>query len=66
VIRWPLLVAGAGVVVGIVVFWFAPLLGAIIVIGAVGGLLVALVPSVTERIASWLSGAGFRRRHWTK
>jgi hypothetical protein len=65
-IRWPVLVALVGVAVSIVVFWFAPLLGAILLIGTVGGLLVAVIPTGTERIASWLSGAGFRRKRWTK
>jgi hypothetical protein len=45
-----------GILVGsLVVFWFAPLLGAIIFIGAAGGLLVAVGPSSAERIARWLS-----------
>jgi hypothetical protein len=45
-----------GILVGsLVVFWFAPLLGAIIFIGSAGGLLVAVVPASAERIARWLS-----------
>ena len=44
----------------IAVFWLlSPLLGAIMMIGAVGGLGWAVVPATIDRIARWLS-VGFR------
>jgi hypothetical protein len=46
---------GAIFVASLVVLWFAPLLGAIMVIGSVGGLLVAVGPASIERVARWLS-----------
>jgi hypothetical protein len=60
--RWPLLVVIAAVVASAVVFWFAPLLGAIMMIGAVGSIGVIVFPAVVDRIAGWLSGAPLRRR----
>ena len=60
--RWPVLVGLAGVAASIVVFWFAPLLGAILLIGTIGGLLIGVAPVAVETIARLLSGAPLRRR----
>jgi hypothetical protein len=46
---------GAILVGSLIVLWFAPLLGAILVIGSAFGLLVAVGPASMERIARWLS-----------
>lgn len=46
---------GAIFVASLVVLWFAPLLGAIMIIGSAGGLLVAVGPASIERVARWLS-----------
>jgi hypothetical protein len=61
--RWALLIALVGVVVGVALFWFAPLLGAIVIIGTVGGLLVGVGPAAIEAIARMLSGFPPRSRH---
>jgi hypothetical protein len=48
------------VVASIAVFWLlSPLLGAIMMCGAVGGLGWAVVPATIDRVARWLS-VGFR------
>jgi hypothetical protein len=59
--RWSLLVVLVAVVASGVVFWFAPLLGAIMMIGSVGALGIVVFPAVVDRIAGWLSGASYRR-----
>jgi hypothetical protein len=46
---------GSLLVGSLVLMWFAPLLGAIVAIGSVGGLLVSVGPASIERIARWLS-----------
>ena len=52
----PVAVAGAATLAGILLLLLGPpLLGAIFVIGGMGGLTVSLLPAVTERIALWLS-----------
>lgn len=38
-----------------VVFWFLPMLGALMMIGAVGGLGVVVLPAALERVSTWLS-----------
>jgi hypothetical protein len=53
---------GRGRLASAVVFWFAPLLGAIMMIGTMGGLLVGVGPSVVEMIARLLSGLPPRGR----
>ncbi len=60
--RWPLLVGLAGVIASVVAFWFAPLLGAILMIGTVSGVLVSVGPAAIDVIARMLSGAPPRRR----
>jgi hypothetical protein len=57
-VGFPLAVA----VVGVVVLWFSPLLGAIILVGAVMALGWLSFPAAVERVAGWLSGAPVRRR----
>jgi hypothetical protein len=50
------IVAGAATLAGIVLLWLGPpLLGAIIVIGGMGGLMVSLLPASTALIPRWLS-----------
>ena len=49
------LVLSVAVVASIVVFWFAPMLGALMLIGTVGGLLVVVTPLAVDRVATWLS-----------
>jgi hypothetical protein len=41
--------------VGVVLLWYAPLLGAIVIIGSVGAMGVIVIPAAIERIARWLS-----------
>jgi hypothetical protein len=54
---------GTMFVVSLVVFWFAPLLGSILIIGSVGALLVTVGPASIERIARWLSVGRGAKRH---
>ena len=49
------IVSAVAFVAGVVLLWFAPLLGAIFIIGSMYGLLVGVVPASTERVARWLS-----------
>jgi hypothetical protein len=43
-------------VAAVAVFWlWSPMLGAIMMIGAVGGLGVTMIPVVIERVTRWLS-----------
>jgi hypothetical protein len=59
--RVALSMTGLFVVASVVVFWlWSPFLGAIMMIGAMMGLLVAVGPTVLEQIARWLT-LGFRR-----
>jgi hypothetical protein len=52
----PIAVTATATIIGVVLLWLGPpLLGAIVVIGGMGGLLAALLPTSTERIARWLS-----------
>jgi hypothetical protein len=60
--RVALIIWFVAAVVSAVVFWFAPLLGAIMMIGVFGGLFFAVLPAVFQRVAELLSGAPFRRR----
>jgi hypothetical protein len=60
--RWPLLMALVGLVTGVVLFWFAPLLGAVVIIGTMGGILVGVGPAAIEAVARMLSGASPRSR----
>ena len=60
--RVALLLVLAGIVTGVVLFWFAPLLGAIVIIGTMGGLLVGIGPAAIEAIARMLSGYSPRSR----
>jgi hypothetical protein len=60
-VRWALFTSGFFVVAAILVFWlWSPFLGAIMMIGAVMGLLLAVGPMVLEQVARWLT-LGFRR-----
>ncbi len=59
--RVALSMTGLFVVASVVVFWLlSPFLGAIMMIGAMIGLLVAVGPTVLEQVARWLT-LGFRR-----
>jgi hypothetical protein len=60
--RWPLLIMLAGVVTGAVLFWFAPLLGAIVIVATMMAVLVVVGPAVFEAIARMLSGVPPWRR----
>ena len=60
--RWALLIMAVGVATGVVLFWFAPLIGALVIIGTMGGILVGVGPAVFESIARMLSGYSPRRR----
>ena len=47
---------GVVLVASIVSFWIlSPLFGAVLMIGAVGGLMWAMVPGLVERFTGWLS-----------
>ena len=49
-------VFGLVVVASVMCFWLlSPLLGAALMIGAVGGLMWAMVPPLVERFTGWLS-----------
>jgi hypothetical protein len=55
-IGFALAICAAAVVASVLVFWlFSPLLGAIIMIGAVGGLMWTMLPASISLIARWLS-----------
>jgi hypothetical protein len=60
--RWTLAIMVVGVATGVVLFWFAPLLGALVIIGTMGGVLVGIGPAAFESIARMLSGYSPRRR----
>src|SRR3954467_5372522 len=48
-------------VASVLVFWFtSPCLGAVMMMGAIGGLGWAMGPAVIDRVATWLS-VGWRR-----
>jgi hypothetical protein len=51
----PLVVTGVALVASAVAFWFAPLLGALMMIGAVMGLVGLMFSVGFERIGHWLS-----------
>jgi hypothetical protein len=53
--RRQLVVLALAVVASVTVFWFAPFLGALMMIGTVGSLLVVVTPVVVGRVVSWLS-----------
>jgi hypothetical protein len=61
-VRAALIIWFVAAVISAVVFWFAPLLGAIMMIGVFGGLFFSVLPALFQRIAELLSGAPFRRR----
>ena len=48
-------VSGAAFVAGVVLLWFAPLGGAILIVGSTYGLLVGVGPASIEQVARWLS-----------
>jgi Flp pilus assembly protein TadB len=51
-----LAICAAAVVASVLVFWLvSPLLGAIIMIGAVGGLMWTMLPASISLVARWLS-----------
>ena len=59
--RVALSITGLFVVASAVVFWlWSPFLGAIIMVGAMMGLLIAVLPNVLEQFSRWLT-LGFRR-----
>jgi hypothetical protein len=60
--RVTLIIWFVAAVISAVVFWFAPLLGAIMMIGVFGGLFFSVLPAAVKRIAELLSGAPLRRR----
>ena len=60
--RWSLVIAVVGIVTGVVLFWFAPLLGAIVIIGTTLGLGVGVGPALFETMARMLSGVPPRSR----
>ena len=53
---WALAIGVAGIVAGVVLFWFAPLLGAIVIIGTTLGVGVGVAPALLEGVARMLSG----------
>ena len=60
--RVALIIWFVAAVISAIVFWFAPLLGAIMMIGVFGGLFFSVLPAALQRIAELLSGAPLRRR----
>jgi hypothetical protein len=56
-----LLLFGSMAIASLIVFWFFPLLGTIMIIGSAGGLMWAVAPASIERVARWLSMVATKR-----
>jgi hypothetical protein len=61
---WVLAILIVGMTAGVVLLWFAPLIGAIVIIGVTLGVGVGVGPALFEGIARMLSGVPpWRRRY---
>ena len=54
--RWALGILVVGMAVGVALFWVAPLLGALVILGVVGGVGLGVGPALFEAIGRMLSG----------